>query len=424
MNHPPPQPRDPIAWCVAMTAAFLGLCLVRLTVPSTTYFDEIHYLPAARELLAMHKWINREHPMFGKEMIALGMWALGDNPLGWRIGSALAGTLTFFACMRALWFASLSRFATISYGVLLASGFMLFVQSQIAMLDAYMLAALATSFWMFAKAVREPEHGRRYMIAGGIAIGVAMGTKWNAVPLALVPGLTFFAWRLRATGWRFVWSRRGPPVPGVTLLEAALWLGVLPLLVYWATFAPAYFFSVNPLKPGGFFAYQHTMLALQESVIKPHPYNTRWWQWALDLRGIWYLYRPIDGVQRGVIMIGNPLTMITGLVAFFWCLWAGVRGRWDALAAAILYIFAIGFWVIAPKPIQFFYHYLAPSLALFAGLALALDELWRRGWRWVPVLFLAASCGIFVWFYPIISAAGLHDGRPSYIHWMWLYSWR
>jgi hypothetical protein len=31
---------------------------------------------------------------------------------------------------------------------------------------------------------------------------------------------------------------------------------------------------------------------------------------------------------------------------------------------------------------------------------------------------------MFAWFYPIISAAALHDGRHSYVRWMWLRSWR
>ena len=30
-----------------------------------------------------HQGINREHPLLGKELIALGMWMFGDKPLGW-----------------------------------------------------------------------------------------------------------------------------------------------------------------------------------------------------------------------------------------------------------------------------------------------------------------------------------------------------
>jgi dolichyl-phosphate-mannose--protein O-mannosyl transferase len=83
-------------------------------------------------------------------------------------------------------------------------------------------------------------------------------------------------------------------------------------------------------------------------------------------------------------------------------------------------------WLLSSKPIQFYYHYLLPGTFLMACLALALDDLWRRGgkWRWLPAGALALAAGMFVYFYPILSAAKLHGGRDSYVQWMWLKSWR
>ena len=85
---PLPASRDPLVWCWAIAAAFFALTLHRLAIPSKEYFDEIHYLPAARNLLALSELKNSEHPPFGKELIALAIWAVGDTPWGWRIGSA------------------------------------------------------------------------------------------------------------------------------------------------------------------------------------------------------------------------------------------------------------------------------------------------------------------------------------------------
>src|SRR6188474_1696483 len=112
---------DPIAWTALTALVFLGLCFVRLTVPSTPFFDEIHYLPAARAILALSHPANPEHPPLGKELLALGIALFGDRPLGWRIMPVLFGTLGLFAAMRALWLASGSRFATLAFGVLLAT---------------------------------------------------------------------------------------------------------------------------------------------------------------------------------------------------------------------------------------------------------------------------------------------------------------
>jgi hypothetical protein len=58
-----------------------------------------------------------------------------------------------------------------------------------------------------------------------------------------------------------------------------------------------------------------------------------------------------------------------------------------------------------------------------AALALALDELWKRGWRRLPLLVLAGSAGMFVYFWPILTAAPL-DGPDAFLRWTWLDSWR
>lgn len=428
MHQPHAIPRDPLGWCVALTFVFLALLFVRLTIPTTPYFDEVHYLPAAREYWALGKFVNREHPLFGKELIALGMEMFGDRPLGWRFFPALAGGLALFGGMRALWFAAQSRFATIAYGLLLASGFYIFVNARIAMLDIFMLAFTVVAYWQLAAAMREPEHGRLRLALAGIALGLALASKWNAAPLALLPGLAFFIIRLRAGRRRLLLSRRGAPVPGVSLVEAAVWLGLLPLVIYSVTYAPAWFFADGAIgTPGGsanFLALHTDAIRLQESVVKQHPYMSRWYEWVLNSRSIWYLYEPVDGAQRGVVLIGNPLTMLLGLPALLWAASEAVLKRNPAaIAVTLLYAITLGFWIVSAKPIQFLYHYFLPSMALLAALALALDALWRSGRRWLAILPLLGSIGMFVHFYPILSSAPL-AGPGAFADWMWLSRWR
>ena len=424
MSRAPEQPQDPLRWCAVLALGFWLACLPYMFVVGHAYFDEIHYLPAARDMLELGSLNNKEHPLFGKELLAAGIWLFGDNPYGWRIIPSLAGALTLFAAMRALWFATLSRFATIGYGVLLATGFHLFVHARIAMLDIFYLVFLALALWQAAAAMREPETGRWRLALCGAALGLAMASKWNAIPIAVVPGLAFLALRWNAGRRRLLLSRRGAPVPGITLVEAALWLGVVPLAVYAATFAPGYFYEHRQII--GLIAHHEEMLSLQTQVLEAHPYMSTWPEWMLNLRAIWYLYEAVDGVQRGVLLIGNPLTMIAGLAGVAWCVWEGfVRGRSAHFAAALLYLVSLGFWIVAAKPVQFYYHYSLPAMFLLAALALALDDL-RKAGPWgnrAAYAVLALSVGMFFWFYPILSAAPL-EGQYSFLAWTWLESWQ
>lgn len=431
---PAPRPRDPLVWCLLIAALFALLAGWRLAIPGKPYFDEVHYLPAAREIVRLFEagagaYLNREHPLLGKTLIALGMMLAGDNPIGWRIMPLLLGTLALFAAMRALWHASGERFATLAFGVLLATGFHLFIQARIAMLDIAMAAFLALAAWQFAAAIRAPETGRWRLALTGLALGLALGAKWNAAPLAVLPGLVFLIARARAGRRRLLLSRRGAPVPGITLIEAGLWLGVVPLVTYGLTFLPGYWLAAplhpSPLAAQGLIGFHREIFALQSQLMTPHQYMSRWPQWVLNTRAVWYLYEVVDGAQRGVLLIGNPLTMIAGLPALLWCLGIGAwRGDWARLGVVIGYGASLGLWLVAPKPVQFYYHYFVPSFFLLAALALAAGDLARhRRSAWLGWGILAGSLGVFVWFFPIIAALPL-AGRESYVTWMWLDGWR
>lgn len=424
MSTDPEHSRDPIGWSSLIAIAFLLLCFIRLGIPSQPLFDEVHYVPAARVLLEMSHVTNQEHPMLGKEIIAAGIAIFGDTPFGWRVFSALAGTGALFAFMRSLWFASASRFAALAGGVLLATAFPLFVHARIAILDIFMVCFTLVAFWMLAAAMREPKAARWRLAAAGVALGLAIAAKWNAAPLAVLPGITFLAARFVAVAPYVLTAKRGWPIPRITLAEAALWLGVVPLAVYALTFLPVFFYDRDALTLGTFIPYHQHMLELQGMVKTPHPYQSVWYQWVGNWRAIWYLYGEVDGAQRGVVLIGNPLTMLIGLPAILWCAWTGAfRKNWAALGIALLYAVSLGMWIVAAKPIQFYYHYFLPSCFLIAALALALDAMWKSGKRAVPLGVIAASCALFTYFFPILTAAPLNNVQ-DFLYWAWLDSWR
>ena len=85
------RPRHPLVVAILIGLAAEALFLWGLATPHTFVFDEVHYVPAARQLLALAGPVNTEHPLLGKEIIAAGIALFGDNAFGWRIFSTLAG---------------------------------------------------------------------------------------------------------------------------------------------------------------------------------------------------------------------------------------------------------------------------------------------------------------------------------------------
>jgi len=415
---------DPWRLCLGIALAFAALVWWRLGIPAKIMFDEVHYVPAARMLLAGRR-ANPEHPMVAKEAIALAIRLLGDAPWVWRVPSAVMGPVGLWAFARTLWLASGRRFATVAGTVLLAVDFTWFIQSRIAMLDMVMAAMALVMLWQVMAAVRAGgvARARGHLAVAGLAMGLSLGAKWSAAPvLVLVPAVL--------AGMRLAHGeRRGLPIRGVGLAELALWLGVLPLALYVASFWPIAHWRDSAVPLTHLISWHRYMMQLQDSVVKHHPYQSVWWQWAIDARPIWYLYEHVDGAQRGVLLLGNPVAMLAGLPAAAWCLFH--VQRWERPAAAGLYVATLGMWAVDGKPVQFYYHYLLPGVFLMACLALALDALWheaghwgRAGWvRWLAPGTVVASGAMFLWFFPILAALPL-AGPRGFEFWMWFGSWR
>lgn len=398
--------------------AALALFLSRLADPATLNFDESHYVPAVRTLMALADLANAEHPPLAKWLIGAGMAALGDNPLGWRIMSALFGAVLVMAgVMAARWLFG-TRAAAAMTGALLLASPMLFVQARIAMLDIFMASFLMLAFWTLAAAARTSLGDRRRLALAGLFLGCAVACKWSAIPLAAMAIALYALLRLRDRG-------RPADAAQASLPEGLMWLGPFAVLVYLASFLPLLYLRHDAVPLGSIVPQQFEMLRLQSAPMASHTYQSVWWQWVLGLRPIWYFYEPVAGIQRGVLLIANPAIGWGGLAALAACLWAGVRERDGALLVIVaLWAASVGFFILIPKPVMFYYHYFPASLLLCFAIAGVLDRwFWARGRRLVPILAIGLCALLFLEFYPIVSAAALSDPQ-DFSRWMWLDSWR
>ncbi|MFV0624743.1 phospholipid carrier-dependent glycosyltransferase [Sphingomonas sp. ac-8] len=388
----------------------------RLGTPSKLTFDEVHYVPAARTLWALAEPANTEHPLVAKELIGLGIRLFGDNPIGWRALSTLSGTATVlgvFAILMLLF----GRPRTALFGaVLVLLNQTVYIQARVAMLEgflgAFVTCAIAALLW----AMRAPR-GRVLprLLLSAVLFGLAVGTKWIAAPYVAFACLLILWAKWRDPQRHFV---------GVAAIPAVLLLGLASIATYFASFLPAFFYRLDPLTLKGLIPFQQLMYARQTQLLPSHPYQSDWWSWPLLVRPIWYFYEQDQGVQRGVLLIGNPAIWYGGLAAVAACLWAGWRRRAVAAGGAgLLWVASLGIWAAVPKSLGFFYYYHLSGIFLCVAIPAAFHA-WpqsRRRHFDEVVLFAALFC--FLHFWPILSAAPL-SGPGAFNRWMWFHSWR
>ena len=403
----------------ALLIGTLAQCLFafRVTVPHKLVFDEVHYVPAARTLASLAAPTNIEHPLLGKILIALGIKLFGDDALGWRALSTAAGTAVVLGVFAILWLGTRRLRPAVLGSLLTIVNFTVFIQARIAMLDGFMAAfvvvGIACLLWSMRTGSQASGALWRRWIAGALCLGLATACKWIAAPYVAAAAVAFLLLRRnRPDRW-----------PGMNPGIAIATLGVASIAAYFVTFAPAFFYQVEPLTLAQLIPFQFHMYTQQVQVLPPHTYQSRWWTWPFDIRPIWYLYEPADGAQRGILMIGNPAVIWGGLMAVVGCLIGWVGSRRTALgASATLWLFSITIWAVIPKSLGFFYYYYLSSIWLPIAIAVAFDAA-RARLRYWDEAFLTLSAALFVLFYPIIAATALPDPQ-AFNRWMWFDSWR
>jgi len=274
---------DPfVGWsaAVGLTMLALFLRLWKLGTPAEFQFDETYYAKDAWSLVnngfvqgyvdgANDRILDGEtqglwtgepsmivHPEVGKWLIGAGEAVFGMDPVGWRISSAVVGSLMVLVMCR------LARRLTGSTALGLVAGLLLmldglhFVLSRLALLDIFLafftlcaVACLVTDRDHYRRrlAARLPD-GRRatgfgpvgwllvrpWLLASGVCWGLAIGTKWTAAyPLA---GFGLLVW-LWSSGARRSFGVRWAPVRSLVTdaLPAFVQLVVVAGLVYVAT---------------------------------------------------------------------------------------------------------------------------------------------------------------------------------------------
>jgi dolichyl-phosphate-mannose-protein mannosyltransferase len=423
------------------------LRFVDLGRPGQKVFDEVYYASdgcwyaghpyrsCGLEDDVERSWV---HPPLGKMMIAVGIDVLGNRPVGWRVGAAVAGTATvalvgalgFVLFGSALWGAAAALVAGTEH--------LLLVQSRVAMLDVFLALFVVAGFLFLVvdrrRQDRADEDGgggiRPLLLASGAAFGAAVAVKWSGLTALLGAWVLAVAWartrRKRAGASRPILAalRREGPV-------LYLALALIPLLAYAVTWIPwladRRFDLLEWVRHHGDMLGYHLELDTTGDDGEPiHPYMSKAWSWFLLLRPVAYFWRGDPDCCAEILGIGHPLMFWGALLIlpYLILVWR-VRRDWTAGAVLVPVLSQFAPWLLVTRPLFLFYMTpVTPFLAL--GLVFVLRDIVESGVsRRITVPAVAAvtivSVGVFAFFWPVLI------GQPiSYQAWgarIWLDGW-
>ncbi|WP_315756971.1 MULTISPECIES: phospholipid carrier-dependent glycosyltransferase [unclassified Bradyrhizobium] len=398
--------------------------MIGLASPPKFVFDEVHYVPAARQMLGLAPatpQLNPMHPPLAKELIALSIRTFGDNAFAWRYPGTVLGGLA----VAAIYLCGLALFAAqwpaIAAALLAAFNQMLFVQARIAMLDIGALAfsLLGIAAFLFSFRQRRPQIV--FALAGAL-FGLAIACKWSGL-FPLLTALLIIGLIKLLQHWQTSFGDGEPTDwyrpeqwPQLSWLQIVLCLVAMPAVCYLATFVPLHGLSVI-----GIFEAQRRIFADSvTTAIAGHTYMSAWPTWPLLVRPVWFLFdKTSDTDIAAVVLLGNPLVLWPALAALGICVRDFIATR--SAAAFLILAFYLGCylpWALLPRALSFIYYYL-PS-AMLASLALV--HALSRWPRWVLLSYVAVVVLGFVAMLPV-SAAFIGTTMQTFTRLMLFQSW-
>lgn len=412
------------------------------------------------------------HPPVGKWLIALGEWAFGATPFGWRFVMAVLGTLSVLIVARVGRRLLRSNVLGTLAGLLLAIDGLSLVMSRAALLDTslafFVLLAFAAllidrdrSRGLLADRVLSAQRRglpasvgadawlgwRPWRWVAMISLGLALATKWSAAWYLLAFGLLTVLWDLgarRAAGSHDAFS--------TTLFKDAIptaipWL-VVPLAVYvgswagwfatsggwardWGENNPSDGFAWIPDSLRSLWHYHAEAYRFHVGLTSDHAYQANAWGWPLQARPTSFYYEEVAGscgaaeCAEEVLALGNPLIWWAGLLALIHQGWRWLSAR-DWRAGAVLCAFLAGWapWLLFQERTIFEFYAIVyePFMILALVLSIArLIQLFGRPAIWGIAAFLVVVIGVTAFYYPIWTGLPIDH---EYWSWrMWLPSW-
>ncbi|GAA4524984.1 phospholipid carrier-dependent glycosyltransferase [Brachybacterium paraconglomeratum] len=360
------------------------------------------------------------HPPLGKWLIGGGMVLLGtDNPWGWRISSALLGSIAVLLLARIGRRLFRSTTAGLIAGLLLAIDGVSLVHSRTSLLDPFLMFFALAAFGallidrdrfrerlalasaaLHSGAESAPPLGvsggiRPWRVLAGLLLGMACSVKWSGLYFVAVFGImtVLWDWWARRTIAQRDWLLGGFVRDAVPAFFAIVGTA---LVTYVASFAGWFASSVGynrhlaaeqHMATGNgvldsllsLWLYHRQAYSFHVGLDSEHPYAANPAGWLLQLRPTNFYYRSSEYGEQGcevakcgahILSVGNPLIWWLGTLAILVTLVIAVVFR-DGRGWAALSGIAAGYlpWLLYTDRTIFTFYVVAFSPWLILCLA-------------------------------------------------------
>ena len=413
----------------------------RSTNLNGTYFDEIYHARTAYEMIHHLYCYENTHPPLGKAIMAVGILIFGMCPFGWRFMGTLFGVLMIpiiYNFAKKFWG---ETWICIVTTLLFTFDFMHFVQTRIATIDVFVTLFIMLSYYFMYCYTKlnfyDTPLKKTFIPLGlcGIAMGLSWASKWTGIYSSAGLCVIFFIQMYkRFREYQYANKNIDGSTDGIshkyisdnfvkmfikTIGFCCIFFVVIPVIIYTLSYIPfsdgtdrAFITKVIEA--------QKTMFNYHSALSDTHPYSSKWYQWPIMYKPMWY-YSGItaDNLREGISAFGNPLVWWAGIPAFVYMLYLIYKDRdKKAIFLTLGYLSQYAPWLMVTRTV-FIYHYFTsvPFVTVMLGYSfykIVQKNPQRKKWVFV---YTAAAIVLFAMFYPVLSGYPITISYANILKW-------
>eukprot|EP00871_Galdieria_phlegrea_P005569 jgi/Galph1/6012/GphlegSOOS_G4658.1 len=339
---------------ILVTTVFSGVTrFYRLTEPAAVVFDEFHFGKFVTWYFTGEYFFDI-HPPLGKLLLYLG-GKIGKYEPGFlydaigaeygdtkyfvlRSVSAIFGTLSAPVMYLLCRLFGLSVESCLLGASLVVFDFLALIESRLLLIDSqlhfFCIISLLSALCLWKSA---PKTWKRFiwLIATAIFAACTVSIKWTGLATAGVIAVVSFCGVYPLSQPLYLWECAVAVIVGLVtyMIPFYVHFKMLPLSGSGDGFMKEEFQKAlkgNPLYEVGsisppfienFIYLNKEMLRANNAITERHPWESKWYEWPLNLRGLLYFSEEMeDGSVRQIYLIGNPVVMylcILFALAFF-----------------------------------------------------------------------------------------------------------
>ncbi len=396
------------------------------TCQNGTYFDEIYHARTAYEFNHDLTIYENTHPQLGKLIMALGVKLFGMTPFGYRCMGTLLGVLMLPILYLFIKRMFQSTFLSTVGTLLFAVDFMHFTQTRIATIDVFIVFFILLMYYFmyrFYEQSKEAVNLKKYVLylfLSGLMFALGISSKWTGayagVGLALIYAISIYnIWKQAKAE-----NKNFGKILAVLLSCGVGFFVLIPAAVYFIVYIPYFICMKDPINLDSFMRINTHMFNYHSKLNDTHPFASKWYEWILDLKPIWY-YQSLnpyaEGIKGTIAAFGNPLVWIGGFAAVLYMLKDTINKKNGiGLFLFIAYIVQILPWIpVAEARTTFIYHYFPAVPFLIMGICYVFDIYLKRyknakGSVIAICAFTATAVLLFFVYYPVLSGLECSTG--------------